>query len=306
VSVDRSCARVGIALILLAWVGVVSAAAAEPASSDGSPGAASPWWASCVGLRDDRARLACFDAKAPPAPNADAPGAAQPASAPQTQQQTTQQTKQTPPPAAASRLGVRLAGGYGLGIADYAGRLHAFNHGYFDFSSGIGSAGDTYFGQAWLDGALGPNWTLGVEYLQFRDTSAATLTLPHGVSVLTDGIEGHADAVLFARMLLLNVAWRPETIGPLRPSLGVGLGPGRAKAAASLGLESPFFGLVGATPQSSFPFGAVQAFAGLEYVIVDDLYVAFEPRVLWMTGHPLGKDQRYLDFVMSTSVGVNF
>jgi hypothetical protein len=287
-----------IALIVSACAGAAGvAAAAEPPSS--------PWWAGCVALRDDQARLACFDARAPALPTessstaAPVPAAAAPAvaAAPVVARQ---------PPAEAAPLGIRLAVGYGLGIADYAGRLHAVNHGYFDISSGIGSAGGTFYGQAWLDGLPTADWTAGVEYLQFRDTTHAALTLPQGISVLTDGITAHADAVVFARMLLLNVAWRPQTIGPLRPSIGAGLGAGRATASASVAVQSPFFGQIGATPETSFPFGAVQGFAGIEYAIVDGIYVALEPRVIWVSGHPLGKDQRYLDFVMSTAVGVNF
>jgi hypothetical protein len=296
---SSSCAGVMLASAAIAvmWPSSVRAASA---------GNGEVWWQQCVDMRDDRARLACYDASVPKPTPANAETAAGPPPPPtdkpnESGASITATTKPSRGP-----MTIRLSIGYGYGIADYAGRLHAIDHGFFNISSGIGSAGGLYVGDVWLDGLLGPDWTVGVEYAQFRNTTHVQLELPQGFSVLTDPIEGNADAELFARMIFLNLAYRPKTIGPLRPSVGAGIAAGRGEVGASLAIQNAFIGTIGTNPHTSFPLGALQGFAGIEYDVTDHVYVALVPRVIWVTGHPVDRDERYIDLIIGSALGVDF
>lgn len=209
--------------------------------------------------------------------------------------------------------------GYGYGIADYAGRLKTnltlpfglFSaKGYTNVSSGLGSSGGTYYAQTWFDRWPGADWSVGLEYLQVRDTGKLNLTLPAGFTagkiLFPNASTATADDVIFSQMGFLNLAYRPRTTGSLRPSLGAGVGPGWAHVIGELGFDNPFLGVMSIQPATSFPLLALQGFAGIEYPILDNVYLAIEPRIIWINGHPFGQDQRYLDFIMGSSLGVNF
>lgn len=201
----------------------------------------------------------------------------------------------------ATRLGV--AGGYSVG--DHSGAFSIWN-GTLDLHSLTGGSGSVLAANAWWDGALSPDLSLGLEYLHIRNQGKGTLTLPHGVSVLTDPTEGHIKLAASADLAFFDVVYRPVLRKEIAPFLGGGIGVGYGSARADLGIDNPFIGGVGSRSSTGSAIGATQGLMGIDYYLSDKLYLSLLPRVIFLSGHPVGLSHRYVDTMITGGLGLSF
>jgi hypothetical protein len=182
---------------------------------------------------------------------------------------------------------LRVAAGGGFGVGDYYGYFsHLGRGGNLSAASVVGSSGPLVSAQLWIDNWIDPDWTIGLEFLTMNNTGDMRITLPRGVSILTDPIQGTVRASVVTTMGAVNLAWRPVTNLPLRPWIGAGLvgGYGRAKSA----------------------FPALQALLGLDVKFSHSVYLSLLPRIIIASGQPFGLPQRYMDFAFTSLLGVQF
>lgn len=287
----------------------VTAQPGQAALSDKTSGSGA-WWKKCVVLRDDRARLACFDSSVP----GDDDGAANPhpsvntaAPSPSASEPPSVSLAQPPsnPPAAARAISYRIATGYGLGIGGHAGSFE-IEGGKLYTHSGIGSEGDTLTLQGWADNWIADDWSMGFEYLYVNNTGKLDLSMPNGVSVLTDPVTAHAHADVHGHIGFANIAYRPEQDSILHPYIGLGLGMGWGSAHIDAAAENAFAGSYHYESKTDSIFIAVQGFLAMDVFLYRDYYISPYGKVLWVPGHPYNLDQRYLDFVFGASIGHKF
>ena len=202
---------------------------------------------------------------------------------------------------------LRIAAGGGFGVGDYYGHFDHLGHGgTLSAASVVGSSGALTSAQIWVDNWIDPDWTIGIEFLTMNNTGNLRITLPHGVSILTDPIQGDARASVVTTMGAVNLAWRPVTNMPLRPWIGAGLMGGYGRAAASYSIQSAFLGSSTQTVQAKSAFPALQALLGLDIELGDWVYLSLLPRVIIASGQPFGLPQRYMDFAFTSLLGVRF
>ena len=270
---------------------------------------AAPWWKTCTAIRDDRARLACFDASVPSDPPAGHAAAAWDA------------TNAMPPIASAASapavatarsephqkpVGYRITLGYGLGIGSHAGSF-LVDHGTLTSTAGIGSDGDTVTAQFWIDHWIGRDWSLGAEYMYLNTMGKLILDLPKGVEVLTDPVHAHTTINAHGHLGFVNIAYRPDTTAVLQPYVGTGLGVGWGSVNCDLGADNAFVGTYDYTQRSATVFGAIQGFMGMDLSLGRTYYASAFGKAVWMPGHPFFKiHQRYLDFVLGGGIGRRF
>lgn len=278
----------------------------------------------CARIADPNIRLACFDREArglggvvtirprpdgnliardqPLIPVGQNPGTAASAAKPGS-------LERGPPAAASSEVAqpiqFRLAFGGGYGVGDHTGEVRVPG-GRLQLASSIGNAGEILTGQAWIDNWLASDWSIGLEYLHLHHRTSAKLSLPHGVSILTDPINGTVGGNLIASIGMLNFAYHPNVSGHVRPFIGGGVGAGYAELTASYYAHSDFFGSLSNSIRLKSPFAGIQGFLGVEFDLFDPIYVSVMPRVIWVDGHPIGVNERYLDFSVSGLIGVRF
>jgi hypothetical protein len=199
---------------------------------------------------------------------------------------------------------MRFAVGYGFGVGDHTGSFRVLS-GAINLQSAVGNSGDLVSGQLWIDRWLGENWTVGLEYLAIRNEGKATLTLPRGLSILTDPVNGGARVKLRADLGFLNVAYRPAA-GWVHPFIGGGFGVGYGHGSAWYDLENAFIGSFAGVAAVGKPIAGIQGFAGVEFDLPYNAYLAVMPRVVILDGHPIGVEQRYLDFGVTGLMGWRF
>jgi len=299
-------------MVTLAMTSEMAAAQVEKLTSpvvkaaiSDSPASDRAWWKKCVALRDDRARLACFDASAPgDGDNPDMrlrPSVAAPTSSASAQPAVSPAQPLSEPLADARAVTYRVALGYGLGIGGHAGSFD-IEGGTLRTRAGLGSEGDTLSVQGWVDNWVADDWSAGLEYLYLNNVGKLDLNLPDGVSVLTDPVTAHARADLHGHIGFANIAYRPEG-SFLRPYIGVGLGLGWGSASTKMAAQNAFAGYYYYESRGSSLFGATQGFLGIDMPLYDNWYVSAFGKALWIPGHPLNVDQRYLDFVFGGAIG---
>ena len=205
-----------------------------------------------------------------------------------------------PPP-----VGYRFALGYGYGVGDHSGAFK-LRHGTLDTDSAIGSAGGIGGMQSWIDNWLAPDWSIGSEYLLITRTDKARLSLPGGYSILTDPVNGNAGAKLSGHLATINIAYRPALAGWVHPSIGVGLGAGKGEVSAHYALDNDFTGEVDGSVRKRSEIAGMQGFMAIDFDLYDGIYASLVPRAIWVTAHPVGVNQQFLDFSVSGFVGVRF
>jgi hypothetical protein len=275
------------------------------AAPAGAQSAQSAWWKHCTAIRDDRARLACFDTSAPadPPPRAVLPP-------PPPVMVTASAAPESPRPRAVPRQprvsNYRVMVGYGLGIGSHAGYFEV-DHGALTSTAGIGSDGDTVTAQFWVDHWIGRDWSLGFEYLYINNMSKLILDLPNGVDILTDPLNAHSTLNAHGHLGFVNIAYRPDTRSLLQPYIGGGIGLGWGATNADLGAGNPFLGSYTYTQRAETMFGAFQGFMGIDMSVGPRYYVSAFGKAVWMPGRPFFKiHQRYLDFVLGAGIGRRF
>jgi hypothetical protein len=260
----------------------------------------------CREVADDAARLRCYDDaiahQAKPAADAAAPASRSAASA-------TAAASPSPPPLPPLKprapLEVRVDAGYSFAFGDYAGSSKV-SGGTLEANSATGGLGGGLLAEAWLDNWPGTNQSVGLEYLQINNRAEVTATLPKGVSILTDPVFAQLDGAIQAHLVFFNYAYRPPGLGRFRPVMGAGLGFGYATATVGAFFSNDFTGVVRPQSASSSPIAGVQGFIGVEASLSDRLYVSLIPRVVVVSGHPIGVNQRYLDFILGANLGYRF
>lgn len=269
------------------------------------------WWKKCVALRDNRARLACFDTSVPgeaddsymlPRWPANTMARSYSASAP---------SAVSPPRTRSNALAharsvtYRVAAGYGLGIGGHAGSFKV-EHGILHTDSGFGSEGDTLSIQGWADNWIARDWSVGLEYLYLNNSGKLYGFWPKGISILTDPVTANARADLHGHMGFANIAYRPKENSWLRPYIGAGLGIGWGSASTDMAAENAFAGNYYYKSKANFPFGSIQGFVGMDIAFLREYYISPFGKVLWISGHPFHCDHRYFDFVFGVAIGRQF
>ncbi|GAA0581530.1 hypothetical protein [Rhizomicrobium electricum] len=286
---------------ILIGAGLGIFAAAAPALAQSEPPA---WWKTCQAIRDDRARLACFDVSVP----ADQPATDRPLRTPPRTGATPAVATQTAAPAEHRKhpVSYRASIGYGLGIGSHGGNF-IVNHGALTSTAGIGSDGDAGTVQFWIDHWIGRDWSIGLEYLYLNSEGKLILDLPKGAEVLTDPINAHTTINAHGHLGFVNVAYRPGTKAILQPYIGTGLGVGWGSVNADLGASNAFVGSYTYTQRSSTMFGALQGFMGIDVSMGPNYYGSTFAKAVWMPGRPFFKlHQRYLEFVLGGGIGRKF
>jgi hypothetical protein len=269
------------------------------------------WWKKCIVMRDDRARLACFDASVPD--DADAPdmrprlsaNTAAPSFSASAPPAVTPAPSLSETPVESRAITYRVAVGYGLGIGGHAGSFDV-EHGILHSQAGFGSEGDTLSLQGWADNWIADDWSVGFEYLYLNNFSKLDLDLPKGASILTDPITADARADLHGHLGFANIAYRPEEGSSLRPYIGMGLGVGWGSASTDINAQNAFAGSYHYESRAASMFGALQGFLGVDVPLYGNWYASPFGKAVWIPGHPLRVDHRYLDFVFGGAIGRRF
>ena len=142
--------------------------------------------------------------------------------------------------------------------------------------------------------------------MKIRNSGKLNLNLPKGVSILTDPLTASVNTNVEASVAMLDFAYRPLVIGPLHAALGLGLGVGHGSAFMDGSVGSTFLGTSMGSGKASAIFGALQGFAGIDIALGKRVVLSLMPRLVWIDGHPLGKDQRYLDWLVTSNFGLIF
>jgi len=139
-----------------------------------------------------------------------------------------------------------------------------------------------------------------------NNRAALTARLPQGVSILTDPVYAHLGLGVRADIAMVNLAYRPASLGWIRPVVGLGLGAGYGTAYSTSLLSNAFIGSYGSLGEASSAVPALQAFAGVDVRLSRRLYLSVIPRLLWVSAKPVGVDQSYTDAMVATSLGYRF
>jgi hypothetical protein len=261
----------------------------------------------CAAISDDRQRLHCFDSVVA---HRSELSHSQKAFAAEPEHNKPPPTVAAVPPAAAVVAvpapgpQFRLAAGYGFGVGDHTGSFRVLS-GDLNLQSAVGSSGDMVSGQFWIDRWIAENWTIGLEYVGIRNEGKLSLTLPKGVSILTDPVGAEARVKVRADMGFLNLAYR-QASGFVHPFIGAGIGVGYGHASAGFGFSNAFLGSVSEVVAAGSPIAGVQGFTGVEVDLGRHAYVAVMPRVIVVDAHPIGIDQRYMEFGVNGILGWRF
>ena len=269
------------------------------------------WWKKCTVIRDEHARLACFDASVP----SDADNAVShaspsrdtmtPSSSASAQSVASPAQPQPEPQLDARTVTYRVAAGYGSGIGGHAGSFEV-SGGTLHTQAGFGSEGDTFLLQLWVDDWIAEDWSSGFEYMYVNNVGKLDLFLPNGASVLTDPITAHAYADVHGHFGFVNFAYRPQATSVLRPYIGLGLGAGWGSAHTDLAAQNAFVGYYHYESKGSSVVGAMQGFLGIDARLYESSYVSVFGKAIWVPGHPFRVDQRYVDFVFGAAIGQKF
>lgn len=208
------------------------------------------------------------------------------------------------PSAAEESWRVSVGGGYGVGSNN---GTYDVNHGTLDLESVTGGSGPVLTANLWADRLLFSDLSIGVEFLRLMNSGTASLDLPKGISILTDPTNGQAKLSATADMAFLDFAYRPSLNDPrFAFSVGAGIGGGMGKASAGFTIYNPALG--GFSQQSSVksPIGGVHGMMGADFYLTKSFFISLAPQILYMTGHPIGVRQSYLDMMVTSSVGYSF
>lgn len=279
---------------LLIALAVSAAMACGATAAKAEENAANPLLA-CRAISDDAARLRCFDA---------ATAAAEPAGSGVVLLDDT--AEPAPRSAQPRRPTFRVEAGYGLSIGDYSGSSGVARHGTLVSQSATGGSGGGLLAEAWLDDWLHKDVSIGLGYVEVGNKALFSATLPQGVSILTDPTRAEISAVARADLFMINLAYRPQAYGRLRPIIGFGLGGGPASIKGLQALQNAFVGTGSASERTASPVPALQIYTGVETDLTRHLHLDLVPRLLWVGAAPFGNGLRYTDFILGADIGYQF
>jgi opacity protein-like surface antigen len=162
--------------------------------------------------------------------------------------------------------------------------------------------GAAYGASAWVDGWIGKNWSLGLQYLRLHTGGDASTTIRTPIG---GPITAGADADITLDTLFINLAWR-QNDGDLHPYIGGGLGIGRATVDISGLVAASLIGSAVRSVETEEFQGGIQGFVGLDYDIFDNLYVGASGRFYYIDGRPMGLDLQVLEYMILGHIGVRF
>ena len=205
-----------------------------------------------------------------------------------------------PPP----RWRVSAGGGYGVG--DESGFFRVKSGGV-TLKSITGGAGNDLMVNGWWDGALGSDFGLGVEYLRVRNTASAYLSLPKGLSILTDPTNGQVKLAAAADLAFLDLEYRPS-LGSERFSafLAAGPGIGWGNVRGNFYIFNPATGPYEKDVESHSIIGGIQTMMGAEFLITRRLYFSLSHQIFYTSGSVVGVHQSYLNMMLTGAIGVSF
>jgi hypothetical protein len=255
----------------------------------------------CKAIAEDAARLRCFDAMAAAVPTPSPAG-------------DVIRLDEAPEPARTAASGqhsgirhsVRIEVGYGYAIGDYSGSSEVARHGTLISQSGTGGAGGGLLAEAWLDDWPLKNFSTGLGYVETDNGATIAAKLPQGVSILTDPINAEISATAHAKILMINLAYRPRGFGRIRPIVGFGLGGGYGEITGLEALQNAFIGNGAYRQEAHSGLPAMQVYTGVEADLTDRLYVDLTPRLLWIGAAPFGNGLHYTNFILGANVGYRF
>ena len=203
---------------------------------------------------------------------------------------------------AESDLRLELGGGYGVGSNS---GVYDVNHGSLDLQSVTGGSGPVLTAGLWLDHVMTPRLSVGVDFLRLMNKATATLDLPKGISILTDPTTGRAKLSATADMAFLDVAYRPVFTDPaVAFYVGGGIGGGTGKAGASFEIFNPATGGFSQQAAVNSPIGGAHGLMGVDFYLTKSMFISLSPQILYITGHPVGVHQSYLDMIFTSSIGI--
>ena len=290
----------GVPILLVLAAAVLFGASGAQAKDHVDP--ATEQLLACKAVTDDVARLRCFDAAAAtvPAPSAAAgdvirlEDAAAPAAPP------------ISGPTSASRHSVRFEAGYGAAIGDYSGPSKVARHRTLISQAATGGAGGGVLGEVWVDDWPLKNLSAGLGYVEIDNYASIAAKLPQGVSILTDPIYAQVSATAHAKLVMMNLAYRPRGFGRIRPIVGLGIGGGYGAVNGLEVFQNAFVGSGSVQEHMHAVLPALQVYTGVEADLTDRLYVNLLPRLLWIGAAPFGNGLHYTDFILGANVGYRF
>ncbi len=162
--------------------------------------------------------------------------------------------------------------------------------------------GAAYGASAWVDGWIGTNWSLGLQYLRLHTGGDSSTTIK---TPIAGTITAGADADITLDTVFINLAWR-QNDGDLHPYVGGGLGFGRASVEVSGFVAASLIGSAVRSVEAEEFQGGLQGFVGLDYDIFDNLYVGASGRFYYIDGRPIGFDLQLFEYMILGHVGVRF
>lgn len=203
-------------------------------------------------------------------------------------------------------LKLRAAVGAGYGVGSNNGS-YKVDHGTLDLESVTGGSGPVLSANLWLDRVLTPNFSVGIEFLRLMNTATANLDLPKGISILTDPTSGRARLSASADMAFIDLAFRRELSDPrMAFYIGGGVGGGSGKASAGFQVYNPATGSFSQQSSVNSAVGGAHGLLGVDFYLTKSIFISVSPQLLYMTGHPIGVRQSYLDMMVTSSVGFSF
>jgi len=199
----------------------------------------------------------------------------------------------------------RIEAGYNGASGSYAGSSKT-SGGILEANSMAGGLGGGLAAKIWLDDWPRQSLSFGVEYLEIANRGTLTAHLPKGISILTDPVYAHMGAAVRADVGFVNIAYYPVNTGRVRTAVGAGLGLGYGSAVTDDVVENDFIGISSGLSKSGAPIAGLQSFVDVDYYVTDRLYLSLGPKVFWVTAHPIGINQRYLDFIVGADIGYRF
>lgn len=208
------------------------------------------------------------------------------------------------PGAAQDSLRISAGGGYGVGSNN---GTYDIDQGDLSLNSVTGGSGPLLTANLWLDGTPFTDFSLGIEALRLINSATASLSLPHGASILTDPTNGQAKLSAWADLAFLDLVYRPD-LHDRRFAffVGGGIGGGVGRASASYSLYNPALGEFGQGASVSSAIGGVHALLGIDFYLTKSLFISLSPQALYLSGHPVGVQQSYLDMMVTSSIGYSF
>jgi hypothetical protein len=208
------------------------------------------------------------------------------------------------PIAAQEPLRLSVGGGYGAGTNN--GTYH-IDQGDLALNSVTGGSGPLLTANLWLDGAPFSDFSLGLEALRLINSATASLSLPHGASILTDPIGGSAKLTASADLAFLDLVYRPQLQDKrFAFFIGGGLGGGFGRASARFSIDNPALGDFAQASSVNSAIGGLHGLMGIDFYLTKSLFISVSPQLLYLSGHPVGVQQSYLDLMITSSIGFSF